>query len=471
MIKKINPGDSQIPASGWNEMRDFVNNYEAQQRNEPASKRNPFLITVKNATGAALPALSVVRIAAPTYSRSGDTFADKGVEFGVEMNGSSPSSDDDNVAIIQGACPNNGFVKAIADGCTPAFVYKNNANEQYRYAKPIANQTEYLEGTNDPTNIVVLWHDTGSGKQEAYIRLDAAVAGDKGECFIINHGKQDGDTPIHTPTIFTKGSLHYIYWTGNYWEPVTNNEAQNGASLSCDARLVYCREDAPHSAAEYSMPYYSPEMNYGEPPNVSATSGETFTNRCGVVMGEHKFSNKRIDYIFKNKRYAYEPIFLQEGYAVPGTVQAVGIAIEGKTYDVQFKITSTLSYSLPHFYPDIWEGDNITVKVDASGATPVIRAIEYPIDFKEGTYLLTDTMYGSGNDGWRGWEDMTNALFGNLPNNTVISVYQMPGSSFGASMAAGQDITGPTLMSIDDIVGTGMRIYQKTKPAADGCLL
>lgn len=177
MIKKLNPGDTQISASSWNEMRQFINDYEAKQSDSPTAKRNPFLITIKNTTGGSLDPLSVVKIANPTYSRTGDTFANKGIEYGTEMNGSTPGSEDNSVAIIQGACPSGGFIKAIADGCTPAFVYCDD-NSHYKFAKPIDNTTAYLKATNDPTNIRILWHASGTGKREAYICLDATGEGD-----------------------------------------------------------------------------------------------------------------------------------------------------------------------------------------------------------------------------------------------------------------------------------------------------
>lgn len=183
MIKKLTPGDSQISASGWNEMRQFINEYEAKQSDNNTNKRNPFLITVKNTTSGALAPLSVVKIANPTYSRTGDTFANKGIEFGTELNGVVPASESDNVAITQGACPAGGFVKAIADGCTPAFVYKD-IDKSYKYAQPMTNQTGYLRGTDDATNIRILWLASGTGKQEAYVCLDATGEGTPLKCAV-----------------------------------------------------------------------------------------------------------------------------------------------------------------------------------------------------------------------------------------------------------------------------------------------
>lgn len=173
MINRLQAGDRQISASGWNEMRDRINDISLSQNTVLTGNKNPFLITVKNNTGGSLAPLSVVKIANPTYNRAGETFANKGIEFGTELNGSTPDKEDNNVAIIQGACPTNGFIKAIGDGCTPAFVYKDD-DKSYEYAKPVANQTAYLKGTSEPTNIRILWIASGTGKKEAFVCLDAA---------------------------------------------------------------------------------------------------------------------------------------------------------------------------------------------------------------------------------------------------------------------------------------------------------
>lgn len=180
MINRLEPGDRQISASGWNEMRAFINDYEVQQSHQNIAVKNPFLITIKNTSGYDLDPLAVVKLDTATYTdRTGDTFANKGIEFGTELNGTTVTSEDDNVAIVQAACPSNGFCKAIADGCTPCFVQVADANKEYKYAKPITNDREKLEATEDATQIKLLWYKKALGKQPAYVCLDAMGAGDK----------------------------------------------------------------------------------------------------------------------------------------------------------------------------------------------------------------------------------------------------------------------------------------------------
>ena len=170
MIKKLQAGDNSIPASGWNEMRAFIQDYSFPQDTLKSPPRNPAYISVKNVTGAALPALSVVKISTPIYTRTGDTFKNKGVEYGVEMNGAAPSSDSDNIAVIQEAIRPGCIGRAICSGATPCIVNKAE-NKTYKYAKPVTSQTGYMEGTDDVTNYRVLWIASGTGNKEAYILM------------------------------------------------------------------------------------------------------------------------------------------------------------------------------------------------------------------------------------------------------------------------------------------------------------
>lgn len=269
MINKLEPGDRQLSASSWNEMRDKVNNIIPSQDTVLTGNKNPFLVTVKNTSGSSLDALSVVKLNTATYSRTGSAFANKGIECGTELNGTTPTSEDDNVAITQGACPAGGFVKAIANGCTPCFVYKDS-NKDYKYAKPVANQTGYLKGTDDATNIRILWLASGIGKQEAYVCLDATGTPEKEKFLLYSSGNW-------TPSNYAKGNLEYIVYSTSYnaWVPLVTSNPQPADFANC--RLVVCQEDMPSNVTgDYYMPYYPLEDNIGVMPNKS-------TDRKSVV--------------------------------------------------------------------------------------------------------------------------------------------------------------------------------------------
>lgn len=183
MINRLEPGDRQISASGWNEMRDIVNNISPGQNTVLTGSKNPFLINAKNNSSSNLTTLSVVKISGATYgSRTEAVFREKGGDCGTEVNVATPDSEDNNIAILQEAIKAGGIGKAIADGCTAAFVYKETADHTYKYAKPVQSRTDYLRACDEATNIRVLWHGMGSGKVNAYICLDATGASTPLKC-------------------------------------------------------------------------------------------------------------------------------------------------------------------------------------------------------------------------------------------------------------------------------------------------
>lgn len=413
-IKKVNPGDTAISAGSWNEMRDFVNNYAIPQDTMRKGGKNPFLITVKNSTSGALSPLSIVRIASATYDRSGDTFVNKGLEFGTELNGTAPVSEDDNVAILQGACPSDGVVKGIASGCSPCKVLVEQANKSYSYAKPVSGQTGYLKATDDTTNIRILWHKTGAAnsQQPAYVCLDASKGGDNRDYFIINKGNsQDTDTQINDPRVYTKGSLHYIVRDGDDWIPSNENETSSQTApytRPANSKLVVCQEDAPvGSNRECKLHYFAPEDNYGVPPLYSSSYSSNSGDRCGVKPGEHRFTDKMVDYIrVTPTSYVYNPVFMvyAQAYGQTGGNNTVYVSMVGQECEC-FVPNFNSGISGPG-YPDIWPYDEILVEYNS--LTNTATAIDYPRDYPEGTVMpwylpgswVSPGLYLPG----RGWE-------------------------------------------------------------------
>lgn len=210
------------------------------------------------------------------------------------------------------------------------------------------------------------------------------------------------------------GDLYYIEWnaTNRRWEPMAgstgtgsgsgtgNDSSSEGAAV--DAILAVCQKSVPAEwNAEYYMPFYTPEQNYGKYPKRGSTAGE----RCGVILAEREFSNKRIDYGYKNKRYSYEPIFTfraqakgTAGSSGSGSGGGVKISIEQKDYDVTFE---TPSEAL--FQPDVYVDDWLIVRVDASGDDPSVKAVTFPSDYREDTLLFMPNTVSLR----RGWIDFT----------------------------------------------------------------
>ena len=409
MIQELHAGDRQIPASGWNEMRAAVQGITPGQQQYQSGKLNPAYITIKNTTGATLPAFSAVKLSGATYSRTGDTFVNQAIANGVELNGVTPAAATDTIAITQAACAAGEFVKAIVSGATACMVYKAS-NVNYQYAAPVAGQAGYLGGTDDVTGIKILWIASGTGNKEAYVLLDNR-GGSEPEYFVINPGNDGTQTAIHTPSIFTKGSLHYIsYDSGSgVWTPNAYNEAASASTLlqrPAGARLVVCQVDAPNSSAEYKIPYYTPESNMGVAPDFTSYINFGFVDRCGVKPGEHAFTDKMWDYnyiapstIGIGASYTYEPQFIGrmmvDGQTGGGYTPQV--TINGEDYPVDYPTGSTgLSRCN---YPDIYPYDYVTLLFDC--LTLSATALDYATDNAAGDVIASYQAPG------RGWDAIT----------------------------------------------------------------
>jgi len=402
MIQELHAGDRQIPASGWNEMRAAVQGITPGQQQYNSSQRNPVYITVKNVTGSDLPAFSVVKLSGATYSRTGETFINQAIAHGVELDGDTPAAATDTVAITQAACAAGEFVKAIVSGATPVMIL-NGSVYTYSYARAKAGVTNYLEPTNDITNIRLLSCPTATGPstpQGGYAIIDYT---DDRERLLINCDSSNGYA-----SIAKKGAIFKAKRGANGWEVQTNNNA------AAKYVLAVCQEDIPDGySGAYYMPFYTPEQNCGVLPLVDANSGITSGDNIvghrgiGVIFGansgfEHAFSNKRLDYMYSHGQYTYCPKFTYKGAAV-NLNGSVGITIEGHTYAVAFPALAS-GYSTAMMAPDVYAGDIITVLVEeANNAnySASVTAIEYPTDFAKGTSIVVeDTMYLG-----RGWDD------------------------------------------------------------------
>ena len=397
MIQELHAGDRQIPASSWNEMRAAVQGITPGQQQYQSGKLNPVYITVKNVTGSDLPAFSVVKLSGATYSRTGDTFINQAISNGIELDGDTPASATDTIAITQAACAAGGFVKAIADGCTPAFVYKDS-NKDYAYAKPVSGQTGYLKGTDDATSIRILWIASGTGKKEAYVCIDASGKPTP-EYFVINY-KNSG---ANDPDVYTKGSLHYVYYNAQHgcWLPISANEATPATAPTArqpGTKLVICQEDAPNSTTEYHMPYFTPESNMGVPAKITTYNTGTFGKRCGVLLGEHEFTNKAFDYLITGVdgsggtvtantglTFCYTPVFIED-LTVNGTTgggHTVYADVFGQEWVVGFPASPAGLSQMS--YPDIYPGDSILALVDTE--KQICSAMDYSKDYPEGKIM------------------------------------------------------------------------------------
>lgn len=401
-MDKAKAGQRTIKAADWNQIRDFINNFSLQNGGMVNNPYNPFLVTVKNSvSGVDLEPFQVVRVKDAMYpSRSADDTITAALNGSIELDASAPTGEDgENIAIVQHDIANGDIGSAICSGATLCYVNVANANTDYKYAKSKAGETDYLEANEDGGQARIIWKQPGTGKKLAYVILDQTGTPTP-EYFVINYGKTASDTPTHTPTIFKKGSLHYIkYNSAGYWEPSAYNEVGASSTLlkrPPDApRLVVCQIDAPNSAAECKIPYFTPESNMGVPASFTSSISFFTSNRCGCKPGEHTFTDKMCDYAVVNGGFEYNPQFV------------ANVTVDGQTgggYDVTADIcgedwlvifpNANAGLSATN-YPDIYPYDIITVLVDCESG--VCYALDYPTDYEAGS---TQAFYQTPGRGW-----------------------------------------------------------------------
>lgn len=397
-MDKAQVGQKKIKAEDWNAIRQFLNDYSPELSGMINNPRNPFLVDVKNATDDDLPAFSVVRINSAMYdSRTLEVARNAALNNNVELSVDLPLGiPNENIAILQEDIPEGEIGKAIVCGVSfckavrPAD--RPDDIQVYQYAKTIDGVTDHLELTHLQTNIRVLYHDAcASGNNAlgyAFVQLEKI---DDRKWFWINYANND-----NISSIAKKGAIFRVYPTSQGYRIRSNRS--NGAYI-----LAVCQEDMPDGyTGKFKMPFYTPEMNYGEKPNqaVSMYSADSLVSHRGVIYGEYEFSNKRLDYVYQNGKYSYCPKFLYRGAAVSHN-NGVGISIEGHTYPVTFpSIDATFSLTS---YPDVYAGDIITVLVEDGGGSEYsssVYAIDYPKDFRKGFSIVIEhgTYLG------RGWD-------------------------------------------------------------------
>lgn len=405
-MDKAKAGQRHIPAKDWNEIRDFINNFSLQNGGMVKSEYNQFLVTVKNSvSGVDLEPFQVVRVNSAMYpNRSADDTVTAALNGSIELDASAPTGEDgENIAIVQHDIANGDIGSAICSGATLCYVNVANANTDYKYAKSKAGETDYLEADEDGGQARIVWKQSGTGKKLAYIILDQTGTPEKETFLLYSSGNWN-------PSDYIKGNLEYIWYDTAYnaWVPIVTSNPQPSDFANC--RLVVCQEDMPSNVTgDYKMPYYPLEDNIGVVPNKSTASGESFVNRCGVLYGEHVLSNKRIDYVFKAGRYAYEPFFITDVFAEAGSSGQSGVycTINGVQYPVAFP-TLDANYHYANFAPDIYAGDMLHVRVELTnkGDVYTITALQYPIDEQAGSVSIAIGSYG-GKSGCRGWERLS----------------------------------------------------------------
>lgn len=172
-------GQKHIPAAAWNAMREVAQQFEDGLSSfEPTSaNRNPFLITIENATGDSIEPFAVLEISDAMFpNRTGTDFLNEAINRGVELKGIKPSGNEEkNIAITLDGGPNGTLVQAVVVGAVPCMIAVSSSEEaDYKYAVPVENRTDELKAVKSG-NIRILWKESGAGTKWAYVLLDATA--------------------------------------------------------------------------------------------------------------------------------------------------------------------------------------------------------------------------------------------------------------------------------------------------------
>lgn len=129
--------------------------------------------------------------------------------------------------------------------------------------------------------------------------------------------------------------------------------------------------------------------------------------------GNVYYDYQRGDFVFTNGRQQlFNPIFVQQYRVTAGTNYPVAVYFDGNTVnpflvDIALTESQWLSlYGRGTLKPEICDGDLITCLVDASGSSPLITPISFPMDYGAGCVMF--------------WNSApTNRLWVNVPDSTV----------------------------------------------------
>lgn len=288
--------------------------------------------------------------------------------------------------------------------CVDAYVFEANEyerlaqrvwnSENVKLRKKVYNQSRETLPANDEDGNPIFY--TAIQDMLGTIWVQPRV---KNEYFVINKGWNGEGTPPNTPSIFTKGSLHYVRWDGSDWVPHSANENSSSSTVlrPSGAKLVVCQGDAPTGAKDFPMRYFTPESNMGVPPSFTSSISFFTASRCGVKAGEHSFTNKFCDYSVVDGCYEYNPQFtaIATVDGIQGGAHDVYADICGDDWLVQFP-NSNAGLGATNF-PDIYPYDQILVLIDCEGKT--CFSVDYPTDYEAGTVMA---FYGSAPG--RGWD-------------------------------------------------------------------
>lgn len=284
-----------------------------------------------------------------------------------------------------------------------------------------------------------------------YCYTDGAGANDQNKAFKMAEGlipvAQDARLHFRIPANDTK-----IY---NYGDPVfvakvpgsTVFEISPNAYVHDTAIVAICDSEK-ITAVDYD--FYMPFRLAGTLSSIDEQVGVGRGTRYGYSRdnnGDDYIDTTRGDFVYTlGGQRLYSPIYIQQYRVTAGTNYPVAVYFEMRVvssptmYDIPLSDSQWIAnYGRGALKPEICDGDLITCLVDASGSTPYITPISFPMDYGYGV-----RMFFSSPPNGRLWQ-------ADIPqNNDIISIN---GSWHG------KVVTDPNGTDLDIVGGGG--IYEK----------
>ena len=155
----IEPKKKKVNRNAANEQTAYIRGNQPQPRQNENNPRDYDQNKVENGSGYNVDPFAVLRIHNATWAdRTDGKFVNEGMRLGVESLGVKPSTEWDQVSVLQKSAPSGSFAQGVCSGPSPVFVlYRTRASLAYPFAIPLPEDSSKLIASPYGLNRI-LWH-------------------------------------------------------------------------------------------------------------------------------------------------------------------------------------------------------------------------------------------------------------------------------------------------------------------------
>lgn len=159
----IEPKKKKVNRNDQNELTAHIRGNQPQPRQNENVPRDYDQVKVENGSGYAVDPFAVLRIHNATWpERTDQKFVNEGMRNGVESLGVKPSSEWNQISVLQKSAPDGSFAQGVCSGPTPVFVlFRTQESLDYPFAIPLPEDSSKLVASPYGLNRI-LWHTAPS---------------------------------------------------------------------------------------------------------------------------------------------------------------------------------------------------------------------------------------------------------------------------------------------------------------------